>query len=156
MRKVLALLAIALLIPAGLTTVQAAKKKASTSKSATKKAGTGKKGSSRSSAKKGSKRTHGKTQAGQTWRSRQLAPSPERYTDIQQALIQKGYLQGQATGQWDQASTDALRRFQKEQNLEANGKIDSLSLIALGLGPKYDSAAAAPPPRVPDTEKKQD
>jgi hypothetical protein len=42
-----------------------------------------------------------------------------------------------------------LRRFQQEQNLEPSGKIDSLSLIALGLGPKYDRAAAAPAPKPP-------
>jgi hypothetical protein len=31
---------------------------------------------------------------------------------------------------------DALKRFQREQNLTEDGKIGSLSLIALGLGPK--------------------
>lgn len=75
-----------------------------------------------------------------TWRNRQLAPSPDRYREIQQALATKGYLQAeQATGTWDQNSTDALKRFQVEQNLEPSGKINSLSLIALGLGPKHDA-----------------
>lgn len=84
-----------------------------------------------------------------TWRNRQLAPSPDRYREIQQALATKGYLQPeQATGAWDQNSTDALKRFQAEQNLEPSGKINSLSLIALGLGPKHDALPvqiAAPP-----------
>lgn len=84
-----------------------------------------------------------------TWRNRQTAPAPERYRQIQQALIDKGYLEGKPTGVWNQASIDALRRFQDEQNLNATGKIDSLSLIALGLGPKYDTAATAPPDRPP-------
>ena len=97
------------------------------------------------SAQRGGNRGRSNKGSQQSWRSRQLVPTPERYTEIQQALVQKGYLQGPATGKWDQSSTDALRRFQKEQNLEASGKIDSLSLIALGLGPKYDSASAAPP-----------
>jgi hypothetical protein len=83
-----------------------------------------------------------------TWRNRQLAPSSDRYKQIQQALAAKGYLQPeQATGAWDQNSTDALKRFQTEQNLDASGKINSLSLIALGLGPKHDalpSQVAAP------------
>jgi peptidoglycan hydrolase-like protein with peptidoglycan-binding domain len=75
-----------------------------------------------------------------TWRNRQLAPSPDRYREIQQALATKGYLQPeQATGTWDQNSTEALKRFQMEQNLEPSGKINSLSLIALGLGPKHDA-----------------
>jgi murein L,D-transpeptidase YcbB/YkuD len=84
-----------------------------------------------------------------TWRNRQLAPSADRYREIQQALAAKGYLQPeQTTGAWDQNSTDALKRFQAEQNLEPSGKINSLSLIALGLGPKHDAIPAqiATPP----------
>jgi peptidoglycan hydrolase-like protein with peptidoglycan-binding domain len=84
-----------------------------------------------------------------TWRNRQLAPSADRYREIQQALAAKGYLQAeQATGAWDQNSMDALKRFQMEQNLEPSGKINSLSLIALGLGPKHEALPAqiaAPP-----------
>jgi hypothetical protein len=38
-----------------------------------------------------------------------------------------------------------LKKFQAEQNLETSGKINSLSLIALGLGPKRETAAADPP-----------
>lgn len=67
----------------------------------------------------------------------QTAPTPERYKEIQQALAKKGYLHGDASGVWNQDSADALRHFQQDQNLEASGKLDSLSIIALGLGPKY-------------------
>jgi hypothetical protein len=78
-----------------------------------------------------------------TWRNRQLAPSPERYGEIQKALVAKGYLKPEdGGGAWNQASVDALKRFQAAQNLESNGKINSLSLIALGLGPKHDSTPA--------------
>jgi hypothetical protein len=43
-----------------------------------------------------------------------------------------------------------LKKFQAEQNLESSGKINSLSLIALGLGPKRDPSPAAPkPPLIP-------
>lgn len=81
-----------------------------------------------------------------TWRSRQLAPAPERNREIQQALVAKGYLRPeQATGAWDDSSADALRRFQTDQNITVSGKINSLSLIALGLGPKHDSAEAPKP-----------
>ena len=80
-------------------------------------------------------------------RPRQMAPAPERYQEIQQALVSKGYLQPeQANGVWDQNSSDALKRFQSEQKLQGTGKIDSLSLIALGLGPKHDSAEVRPTP----------
>ncbi len=53
----------------------------------------------------------------------------------------KGFLQPeQATGVWDQSSTDALKQFQMQQRIDPSGKINSLSLIALGLGPKHDPA----------------
>jgi hypothetical protein len=93
-----------------------------------------------------------------SWRNRQTIPTTERYQQIQTALAQKGYLrQDQATGQWTQDSVEALRRFQTDQSLEPSGKINALSLIALGLGPKLDAsvppkpAAPAQPPQVPPT-----
>jgi hypothetical protein len=71
-------------------------------------------------------------------RPSQTEPTPERYKEFQEALIKKGYLQGEATGKWDEASADAMRRFQKDQNLEQTGKPNqSLSIIALGLGPQH-------------------
>jgi Putative peptidoglycan binding domain len=80
-------------------------------------------------------------------RSYQQSPSPERYKEIQQALATKGYLQGEATGEWGPDSMDALKRFQTDQNLMPDGRIGSLSLIALGLGPKRLTAKSdAPPP----------
>ncbi len=85
-----------------------------------------------------------------TWRNRQLAPTSDRYREIQEALSAKGYLPpDHASGAWDQTSADALKRFQAEQNIDASGKINSLSLIALGLGPKHDALPqqiAAPAP----------
>jgi peptidoglycan hydrolase-like protein with peptidoglycan-binding domain len=80
-----------------------------------------------------------------TWRNRQTVPSPDRYREIQSALAARGFLASEdATGNWNQASTDALKRFQQEQNLDATGKVNSLSLIALGLGPKRDAAVVVP------------
>ncbi|MBL8179309.1 MAG: peptidoglycan-binding protein [Bryobacterales bacterium] len=76
----------------------------------------------------------------------QSEPTPDRYREIQQALAAKGYLGGEPTGKWDAGSMDALKRFQQDQNLNASGKLDSLSLIALGLGPQrtQNSAQARP------------
>jgi Putative peptidoglycan binding domain len=102
---------------------------------ATRKTGTTKKGPSTAASR-------------QTWRARQLQPTPERYKEIQQALASKGYLSGEPSGTWNQESTDAMRRFQQDQNITASGKIDSLSLIALGLGPKRGPAPV--PPGHPD------
>ena len=81
-----------------------------------------------------------------TWRNRQSAPSADRYREIQGALAAKGFLSPEeATGSWNQASAEAMKRFQAEQNLETSGKINSLSLIALGLGPRRETAALTPP-----------
>jgi peptidoglycan hydrolase-like protein with peptidoglycan-binding domain len=76
-----------------------------------------------------------------SWRLGQQQPTPERYREIQEALIARGYLEGPATGIWGPESVEALRKFQQDNHLDATGKINSLSLIALGLGPKRDAAA---------------
>jgi murein L,D-transpeptidase YcbB/YkuD len=78
----------------------------------------------------------------------QQQPTVDRYREIQQALADKGYFSGTPDGNWGPESTEALKRFQREQNLEADGKIGALSLMALGLGPRRGtaSAQAAGPP----------
>jgi murein L,D-transpeptidase YcbB/YkuD len=84
-------------------------------------------------------------------RSRQQTPSPERFKEIQQSLASKGYLHGDPTGEWGPDSVDALKRFQTDQNLMPDGKIGSLSLIALGLGPKRLTAKSDSAPPQPGT-----
>ena len=85
-----------------------------------------------------------------TWRNRQLAPTPQRYKEIQDALAAKGYLNPEdANGAWNQASVDALKKFQAGQNLDSTGKINSLSLIALGLGPRHETPPPKPPAETP-------
>jgi hypothetical protein len=124
-----------------------AKKSATANKSATAKKGTttaAKRGTAPASAaarrRKGAPRP-----PAVTWRNRQQAPTPDRYREIQSALAGRGYLPAEsANGQWNQESVDALKRFQKDQNLEPTGKLNSLSLIGLGLGPKYEAKTAVP------------
>ena len=133
-------------------------KKSGVRPSSKKGSGTSKKGTSTASARKPGATTRSVSARGKktpakrvTWRNRQMTPSPDRYREIQGALASKGFLNPEdATGTWNQASSDALKKFQSEQSLDASGKINSLSLIALGLGPKREAtAAAAPPPKVP-------
>ncbi len=76
----------------------------------------------------------------------QQQPTADRYKEIQQALADKGYFRGPADGVWSADSVDALKRFQKDQNLDPDGKIGALSLIALGLGPKRLATSEPPPP----------
>ena len=78
----------------------------------------------------------------------QLHPDPSRYAEIQKALADRGYFKGDVNGKWGDDSVDALKRFQTDQKLDPDGKINSLSLIGLGLGPKHD--AYLPPHPAPN------
>jgi peptidoglycan hydrolase-like protein with peptidoglycan-binding domain len=80
-----------------------------------------------------------------TWRTRQQAPTPDRYKEIQQALVDKGYLKGEPTGVWDADSAGAMQRFQMDQKLTPTGKVNAPSLIGLGLGAKSAGAPEAAP-----------
>ena len=112
-------------------------KAAAPSKTAAKKSSTVKKSASSKSPKK----------RAPTWRNRQTTPAPDRYREIQEALAAKGFLDpDSATGEWGPASVDALKRFQAAQKLDVTGKINSLSLIALGLGPKREAPQKSPDP----------
>ena len=168
MRKIFTCAALAAMITlvchAGATTTKksssARKGSKSVSHSTTKKSSsTGTKSASSTGTRKGTTTAsaRGKKSAAAvkrtSWRNRQVSPSSDRYKEIQSALVSRGYLKEEdATGTWNQGSTDALKKFQEEQNLDATGKINSLSLIALGLGPRHDAVAAVPKaPPIPDS-----
>jgi peptidoglycan hydrolase-like protein with peptidoglycan-binding domain len=82
-----------------------------------------------------------------SYRAGQQKPAPERYADIQRALAQRGYFSGETDGKWGDHSVEALKKFQASQNLKPDGKLSSLSLIALGLGPKRLESVQQPPLR---------
>jgi peptidoglycan hydrolase-like protein with peptidoglycan-binding domain len=62
----------------------------------------------------------------------------ERTHQIQQALIQKGYLKGEPSGKWDASTEAALRKFQADNGWQNKTVPDSRALIKLGLGPNHD------------------
>lgn len=62
----------------------------------------------------------------------------ERAQSIQEALIREHYMSGEATGTWNQASEEAMRRFQADQGWQTKQVPDSRALIKLGLGPSKD------------------
>jgi hypothetical protein len=62
----------------------------------------------------------------------------ERAQAIQEALIREHYLSGEATGTWNQASEDAMRRYQAEHGWQSKTVPDARALISLGLGPSHD------------------
>jgi|SRR5579859_590675 len=62
----------------------------------------------------------------------------ERAEEIQEALIREHYLSGTATGTWNQASEEAMRRYQADNGWQSKTVPDSRALIKLGLGPSKD------------------
>lgn len=74
---------------------------------------------------------------------RQQQPEPQRIREIQQALAARGYAV-EPSGVWDAATVEALKRFQEDhdiRNFSGRGKLDPLTLIALGLGPSHTRPA---------------
>ena len=62
----------------------------------------------------------------------------ERARSIQEALIREHYMTGEPTGTWNQASEDAMRRYQGDHGWQTKEVPDSRALIKLGLGPSND------------------
>ena len=62
----------------------------------------------------------------------------ERAQAIQEALIREHYLNGEPTGSWNQASEEAMRRYQADHGWQSKQVPDSRALIKLGLGPSKD------------------
>ena len=62
----------------------------------------------------------------------------ERAQAIQEALIREHYMTGDPTGTWNQASEDAMRRYQADHGWQSKEVPDSRALISLGLGPSND------------------
>jgi peptidoglycan hydrolase-like protein with peptidoglycan-binding domain len=61
-----------------------------------------------------------------------------RTEQIQQALIQSHYLDGEPSGAWDTKTQEALRRYQAANGWQSKVVPDSRALIKLGLGPSTD------------------
>ena len=61
----------------------------------------------------------------------------ERTVAIQSALIREHYLIGEPSGTWDQASKDAMLRYQADNGWQTKITPDSRALIKLGLGPDH-------------------
>ena len=81
-----------------------------------------------SSKKKSSKTKHVKREP------TQMAPTPDRISEIQTALGRGGYYKSDPNGKWDTDTVDAVQKFQSANGLDSTGKLDALTLQKLGLG----------------------
>jgi hypothetical protein len=63
---------------------------------------------------------------------------PQRTLEIQEALIREHYLSGQPTGVWNDATQQAMQRYQADNNWQSKTTPDARALIKLGLGPDHE------------------
>src|ERR1700688_4065691 len=73
----------------------------------------------------------------------QKAPTPQRVSEIQQALAKNGAYAGTPNGKWDTSTVEAMKKFQGAHGLNPSGKLDAKTLQQLGLGSQ--TAGMAPP-----------
>jgi len=62
---------------------------------------------------------------------------PQRAREIQEALIRQHYMDGEASGTWDDTSQKAMEKFQADNGWQSKMVPDSRALIKLGLGPDH-------------------
>jgi murein L,D-transpeptidase YcbB/YkuD len=79
----------------------------------------------------------------------QAAPTSDRISEIQAALVKAGAYSGDPSGKWDDSSISAMKKFQQENGLEPSGKLDALTLQKLGLGSDIAGRAAPRPVAAP-------
>lgn len=63
---------------------------------------------------------------------------PDEIREVQEVLIQRGFLTGEADGIFGPRTRDALIAFQRKEGIEANGSISTRTVAALGLSDKID------------------
>jgi Putative peptidoglycan binding domain len=66
-------------------------------------------------------------------RRKPLKIDESRALQIQQALKQRGFYAGELTGEYDQATVEAMRRFQTQEKIPATGYPTAHALKRLGL-----------------------
>ena len=80
--------------------------------------------------------------------------STERASEIQEALIKAGYLEGPASGQYDEKTVEAMKQFQTANKLAATGMPTAHALKRLGVSKRSSDGYAVPVKSVSVGEKK--
>lgn len=73
----------------------------------------------------------------------QRAIDARRATEIQMALIKRGYLSGEASGHWDAQTESAMQKMQADNGWQTKLVPDSRAIIKLGLGPSHEADQAS-------------
>ena len=86
-------------------------------------------------------------------------PSPgipaERATEIQGALIKSGYMNGPASGVYDEATIEAMKKFQAANGMSQTGLPSAALLKKLGVPKRSNDGYAVPVNSVSQTDKKR-
>src|SRR2546423_8834946 len=69
-------------------------------------------------------------------------PQTDSVQRAQEALNAAGYHLGEPDGKPGPATTAALKKFQDDRHLPVTGKLDSITLAALGIGKDSDASSA--------------
>src|ERR1700719_4876364 len=118
----LSLLVVGLVVSPYLSSAQTkAKKKAKTS----------------SSSRKGTSTKSSRRQVGQK------APTPQRISEIQQALAKNAAYAGTPNGKWDASTVEGMKKFQGAHGLNPSGTLAAKTLQQPGVGSQ--TAGIAPP-----------
>lgn len=81
--------------------------------------------------------------------------SSERATEIQKALIKAGHMDGPPSGQYDEATTQAMKKYQSANGLPQTGLPSAALLKKLGVPKRSSDGYAVPVKTVSETEKKR-
>jgi hypothetical protein len=78
----------------------------------------------------------------------------ERVSEIQTALSKLGYYQGEATGQYDEATVQAVKQFQSQNSLRETGLPSATMLKKLGVSKSSNDGYSIPVRSAVEAEKK--
>jgi len=85
-------------------------------------------------------KSHKSKKSAKSWKKHgQHGIQSDRTHEIQEALIKRHYLNGEADGVWDARTQEAMRRFQADNGWQTKVLPDSRALIKLGLGPDHSA-----------------
>lgn len=113
---------------------------------------------STTTSRKGKKSNRKSKKTAANWRHRgQQKIDAQRAREIQEALIREHYLDGEATGVWNDAAQNAMERYQADNAWQSKTVPDARALIKLGLGPNHEhllnpESAMTSSPQTPHAE----
>ena len=109
--------------------------------------------------KRGRRGRSSRREMSETVASGSSRPSPgipqERVTEIQTALIKAGFMDGPATGQYDDSTVDAIKQYQGQNGMPQTVLQSAPFLKRLGVSKRSNDGYAVPVNAVSETEKKR-